>query len=89
MNPLPTIEDLTPHPIPNKKEVLAYLRGFKATYRAGGYFTDIKSGQRYPIDPSACLEAFTDGEWCWDTELMHYFEAYDAKLDDRFLAKFA
>lgn len=89
MNLFPTLDDLRPYPIANKKDVLEYLHKFKPKYRAGGFFTDIKNGQRYPTNPSDCLEAYTDGEWCWDTELIHYFETYDAKLDDRFLIKFA
>ena len=71
--------------ISNKKEVLSYLKSFEPVARSSPYVSD-------PIAKSTIklqeMGAFTDGEWCWDSAIVYFFNNYNAKLNADFLRRF-
>ena len=79
-----TKDDLTKFHYDCKKQILSYLNSFKYSYCSGGGFTDVVSGKQIP----GPLNAYTDGNWCWDTVDIYYFNNYDMELDSGFVAMF-
>lgn len=75
-------ESLETEKIPNKKEVLSYLRQFKAAAHTSPYIFDPFTKETVQLSE---MGAFTDGTWCWDSEIIYFFEKYNAPLSPSFL----
>ena len=86
MEPVTSPDTLTRGRISNKDVVLAYLKSFDSSWRAGGWLIDVFTGEHVG---NGTLEAFTDGKWYWDSETIYYFDVYDAVLNEEFLKMFA
>ena len=67
--------------IPNKTQVLRYLRSCKVIAAAPGIMRDAFTGKVIPGE----MLAYSDGKYYWGSEAIYYFEKYNLKLPDDFL----
>ena len=67
--------------IPNKKQVLKYLRGCEVIAAAPGIMKDVFSNKAIPGE----MLGYSDGKYYWGSETIYYFEKYNLKLPDDFL----
>ena len=65
-----------------KKSLLAYMRSFKPAWRSASPVFDPVAGVYTDIQ----CDAFTDGEWGWDSTDIYLFDEYGLKLDKRFVS---
>ncbi|EET8529786.1 hypothetical protein ACW2B0_005158 [Escherichia coli] len=65
-------------------DVLRYLRGGRIFSISPGLAFDIFSNAKIPI---GTLEIYTDGEWCWYSDLIYYIEKYHISLPLEFMNK--
>ena len=71
---------------PNKAAILSYLKSFEPVATAGNWMVDVFTGDRVMLPEMA---TYVDGSWCWDSSDIYYFERYDAKLNPKFVKRFA
>lgn len=71
----------TPTAIPNKKQILQYMRSNKVIAAAPGRLKDVFTNQ--PIKGE--MLAYSDGVYYWGTEAIYYFDKYNMKLPDEFV----
>jgi hypothetical protein len=80
----PSIRELiTDTPFKYKETVIKYLKLGKIQVAAPGIINDIIDGNRINLT----LAYMTDGEFCWRSDLVYYYEKYNIKLPDDFIKK--
>lgn len=79
----PSVSDfISNEEMENKTVILDYLRKGKVTAASPARIVDVISGER--IDVS--LKMLEDDEYAWRSDLVYYFEKYNLKLSDDFIA---
>ena len=68
-------------PINEKQAILDYFHSIPAWAVAPGVFKDIFTGKIV-----IGIEAFEDGVYYWHSDTVYYFEKYNLKLPDDFIA---
>ncbi len=78
---LPSIYDvMRDEPQAHKEILLTYLKKGKVTALAPGSLRDVVSGET--LYHPTC---YTDGAYCWRSDLIHYVEKYNVALPDDFV----
>ena len=81
---LPSVKDLIEEcELEDKAYILRYLQSCPVIAVAPGRVVDAITGG--PIKGE--LKMHSDGEYAWRSDVIYYFERYNLKLDDAFLAK--
>ena len=79
----PSISDfVSNNEMENKTVILDYLRKGKVTAASPARMVDVINGEK--IDGS--LKMLEDDKYAWRSDLIYYFEKYNLKLDDDFIA---
>ena len=73
----------TPSAIPNKEQILRYMKSGRVIAAAPGRLKDVFTNQ--PIEGQ--MLAYSDGDYYWGTETIYYFEKYNLKLPDEFVQR--
>lgn len=68
---------------PEKDRIVSYLKSGKKTYSATSRAKDRFTGDVIPGEHCG----MTDGEYTWNSELIHYVEKYNLRLPDEFISK--
>lgn len=66
----------------NKAAILDYLRKGKVTAASPARIVDVISGEKI----GSSLKMLEDDKYAWRSDLIYYFEKYNLKLDDDFIA---
>ena len=69
-------------PCSKKEEILRHLKNGKEIAIAAGRARDIFTGKEIP----GSLFAYSDGVFEWRSDEIYYFEKYNIKLEDEFIA---
>ena len=81
--PAPSVKELIQENAhENKDVILAYLKSFEPIAYAPGVMRDAINGNRIP----GAMFCASDGEYEWQTEEIYYFEKYNIKLNEDFIA---
>lgn len=67
--------------IPNKEQVLRYMKGGKVIAAAPGRLRDAFTNAVIPGE----MLAYSDGEYYWGAEVIYYFEKYNLELPEAFV----
>lgn len=78
---LSAIELVSSDAIPEKEQVLKYLKSFDIDCTAGMSLLDEITGE----DVGVGVNGYEDGDYYWDTRHIYHFEKYNLKLDERFV----
>lgn len=73
----------TPTEIPNKSQILRYMKNSKVIAAAPGRMKDAFDGKTIPGE----MLAYSDGTYYWGAETIYYFDKYNLKLPDDFIDK--
>ena len=76
-----SIKDLIGKKIPQKSQILSYLKSFEPDCAAGMLLVDEVSGKETALS----VEGFEDGIYYWDSREIYHFEKYDMELDKDFI----
>lgn len=66
---------------PEKKAILAFMKGVKPKYHTGAKVVDLVTG----METSVPLNASERGRWGWDATELYHFERYDLALEPAFV----
>lgn len=69
--------------VANKSEIVNYLKSFNSDCVSAGRVFDSVIDEYTDITD----EAFDDGEFCWSSTDIYYFDKYDIKLNSDFIKK--
>ncbi|MDE0874547.1 MAG: hypothetical protein OSA88_11820 [Acidimicrobiales bacterium] len=69
-------------PLHNEEQVLSYLAGGTQVMAIGGITTDLLSEDD---DVIGSPHVFSDGTWCWTSDVVHYVETHHIALPLAFL----
>ena len=79
----PPIKDfLSDFPVPEKAEVLSYLKSASVAAASPGIMEDAFTGKSIPGE----FLAYYDGKYTWRSDFIYHFEKYNLKLPDDFIA---
>ena len=73
----------TPTAIPNKNQIIRYMKNCKVIAAAPGRMKDAFDGNIIPGE----MLAYSDGTYYWGAETIYYFDKYNLKLPDDFIDK--
>lgn len=71
-------------PRPDQETILKYLRSGTQAFAIPGLAEDLLSPSRAVIGPP---HIFTDGEWIWSADLLHYIQHYNVEVPAAFVRR--
>ena len=86
-HPMPALsikDHIAPQPLPDKDQVVAYLK-------AGYFLIDMMDLENDPLDPTRQVmngsSILTDGEWLWRKDFAYYVRKHNVAVPEDFLAR--